>query len=38
MKIPAFVPIKLNIERAPENVKRFNDVTPLLTHFLKTLM
>ena len=39
MKIVAFVPIKLNNERAPgKNVKRFDDGTPLLTHFLKTLV
>lgn len=39
MKIAAFVPIKLNNERAPgKNVKPFDDGTPLLTHFLKTLV
>jgi CMP-N-acetylneuraminic acid synthetase len=39
MKIAAFVPIKLNNERAPgKNVKQFDDGTPLLTHFLKTLV
>ena len=39
MKIAAFVPIKLNNERAPgKNVKRFDDGTPLLTHFIKTLV
>lgn len=39
MKIAAFVPIKLNNERAPgKNIKRFDDGTPLLTHFLKTLV
>lgn len=39
MKVVAFVPIKLNNERAPgKNTKRFDDGTPLLTHFLKTLV
>lgn len=39
MKIAAFVPIKLNNERAPgKNTKRFSDGTPLITHFLKTLV
>lgn len=38
MKVAAFVPVKLNNERAPgKNTKRFDDGTPLLTHFLKTL-
>lgn len=38
MKVAAFVPIKLNNERAPgKNIKRFDDGTPLVTHFLKTL-
>ena len=38
MKIAAFVPVKLNNERAPgKNTKRFDDGTPLITHFLKTL-
>ena len=38
MKVAAFVPIKLNNERAPgKNTKRFSDGTPLITHFLKTL-
>lgn len=38
MKVAAFVPIKLNNERAPgKNTKRFDDGTPLITHFLKTL-
>ena len=38
MKVAAFVPIKLNNERAPgKNTKRFGDGTPLITHFLKTL-
>lgn len=39
MKIAAFVPIKLNNERTPgKNTKRFSDGTPLITHFLKTLV
>lgn len=39
MKVVAFVPIKLNNERAPgKNTKRFSDGTPLITHFLKTLV
>lgn len=39
MKIAAFVPVKLNNERAPgKNLKCFDDGTPLLTHFLKTLV
>lgn len=39
MKVAAFVPIKLNNERAPgKNIKRFDDGTPLITHFLKTLV
>ena len=39
MKVVAFVPIKLNNERAPgKNTKRFSDGTPLVTHFLKTLV
>ncbi len=39
MKVAAFVPIKLNNERAPgKNIKRFDDGTPLVTHFLKTLV
>lgn len=38
MKVAAFVPIKLNNERAPgKNTKRFDDGTPLITFFLKTL-
>lgn len=38
MKVAAFVPVKLNNERAPgKNTKRFGDGTPLITHFLKTL-
>lgn len=38
MKVVAFVPIKLNNERAPgKNLKKFDDGTPLLTYFLKTL-
>ena len=39
MKIAAFVPVKLNNERAPgKNTKRFDDGMPLITHFLKTLV
>lgn len=39
MKVAAFVPVKLNNERAPgKNTKRFDDGTPLITHFLKTLV
>ena len=39
MKVAAFVPVKLNNERAPgKNTKRFDDGTPLITHFLKTLI
>lgn len=39
MKVVAFVPVKLNNERAPgKNTKRFDDGTPLITHFLKTLV
>lgn len=39
MKVAAFVPIKLNNERAPgKNIKRFDDGTALVTHFLKTLV
>lgn len=39
MKVAAFVPVKLNNERAPgKNVKKFDDGTPLITHFLKTLV
>lgn len=38
MKVAAFVPVKFNNERAPgKNTKRFDDGTPLITHFLKTL-
>lgn len=38
MKVAAFVPVKLNNERAPgKNTKQFDDGTPLITHFLKTL-
>ena len=38
MKVVAFVPVKLNNERAPgKNIKRFDDGTPLITLFLKTL-
>lgn len=39
MKVAAFVPVKLNNERAPgKNTRRFDDGTPLITHFLKTLV
>ena len=39
MKVVSFVPVKLNNERAPgKNTKRFDDGTPLITHFLKTLV
>lgn len=39
MKVASFVPVKLNNERAPgKNTKRFYDGTPLITHFLKTLV
>lgn len=39
MRAVAFVPIKLNNERTPgKNTKRFDDGTPLITYFLKTLM
>ena len=39
MKVVAFVPIKLNNERAPgKNTMPFSDGTPLITHFLKTLV
>lgn len=39
MKVAAFVPIKLNNQRAPgKNIKKFDDGTPLLTLFLKTLV
>ncbi|MBR3241540.1 MAG: CMP-N-acetylneuraminic acid synthetase [Parasporobacterium sp.] len=39
MKTAAFVPVKLNNERAPgKNTKRFSDGTPLITLFLKTLV
>ena len=38
MKTVAFVPIKLNNERAPgKNTKRFSDGTPMITLFLRTL-
>lgn len=38
MKTVAFVPIKLNNQRTPgKNTKRFDDGTPLITVFLKTL-
>lgn len=38
-RVAAFVPIKLNNERAPgKNTKPFFDGTPLITHFLKTLV
>lgn len=39
MKVAAFVPVKLNNERAPgKNTKRFDDGTPLITLFLNTLV
>ena len=39
MKVAAFVPVKLNNERAPgKNTKPFSDGTPLITLFLKTLV
>lgn len=39
MKTVAFVPIKLNNQRAPgKNTKRFDDGTPLITYFLRTLV
>ena len=39
MKTIAFVPIKLNNQRTPnKNIKRFDDGTPLITLFLKTLV
>lgn len=39
MKVVAFVPVKLNNERAPgKNTKRFDDGTPLVTFFLSTLL
>ena len=39
MKVVAFVPVKLNNERAPgKNTMPFSDGTPLITHFLKTLV
>lgn len=39
MKVVAFVPVKLNNQRMPgKNVKRFDDGTPLITLFLKTLV
>ena len=39
MKTVAFVPVKLNNERAPgKNTKQFGDGTPLITHFLRTLV
>lgn len=38
-KVVAFVPIKLNNQRTPgKNTKRFDDGTPLITVFLKTLV
>lgn len=38
MKVVAFVPVKLNNERAPgKNIKCFDDGTALISHFLKTL-
>ena len=39
MKTVAFVPIKLNNQRTPgKNTKKFDDGTPLITLFLKTLI
>ncbi|MCX4353243.1 MAG: CMP-N-acetylneuraminic acid synthetase [Lachnospiraceae bacterium] len=39
MKTVAFVPIKLNNQRAPgKNTKKFDDGMPLITFFLKTLV
>ncbi len=39
MKTTAFVPIKLNNQRTPgKNLKKFDDGTPLITLFLKTLV
>lgn len=39
MKTVAFVPVKLNNERAPgKNIKQFDDGTALITYFLKTLV
>ena len=39
MKVAAFVPVKLNNERAPgKNTKKFDDGTPMITYFLKTLL
>lgn len=39
MKTVAFVPIKLNNQRTPgKNTKRFEDESPLITVFLKTLV
>ncbi len=39
MKVVAFVPVKLNNERAPgKNIKQFDDGTALITHFLRTLV
>lgn len=39
MKVVAFVPIKLNNERVPgKNIKKFDDGTPLISCFLKTLV
>ena len=39
MKTVAFVPVKLNNQRAPgKNIKRFDDGTPLITAFLQTLV
>lgn len=39
MKTIAFVPIKLNNQRLPgKNIKTFDDGTPLIAHFLKTLI
>lgn len=39
MRVVAFVPIKLNNERAPgKNTKRFDDGVSLITNFLRTLV
>ena len=39
MKVVAFVPVKLNNERAPgKNTMPFSDGTTLITHFLRTLV
>lgn len=39
MKVIAFIPVKLNNQRVPgKNIRRFDDGTPLITAFLKTLV